>query len=88
LDLLRADDAGVAVDFEVKKVLDLTGELWKSRTPDEDLDICFRPAETANGLRRMNAMPAEDGSVDELIEPEEEENRQREVGVVEEAREL
>ncbi len=53
--LLRADDAGV-VDFDLKNVFDLTGESWKRRMPGDDLVICLRPAETANGLRRMNAM--------------------------------
>jgi hypothetical protein len=47
------------VDFELKNALNLTGELWNSRVPGDDLDICLRPAETANGLRRMNAMSAE-----------------------------
>ncbi len=44
------------VDFELKNALDLTGELWKRRMPGDDLLICLRPAETANGLRRMKAM--------------------------------
>lgn len=61
-DLLRADD-GEVVDLDVK-VFDLTGELWKSRTLGDDLVICLRPAETAKGLRRMKAMPADDGFVD------------------------
>lgn len=46
--------------FDEKEVFGLMGELWKSRTLGDDLDICLRPAETAKGLRRMNAM-----SVDE-----------------------
>lgn len=53
--MLRADAAGV-VDLELKKVFDLTGELWKRRMAGDDLVICLRPAETAKGLRRMNAM--------------------------------
>ncbi len=63
LGLLRADDAGV-VGFELKNVFRLTGELWKSRIPGDDLEICLRPGETASGLRRMKAMAADDRIVD------------------------
>jgi hypothetical protein len=59
-DFVRAEDAdGDVLGLEGKAFLDLTGELWKSRTPGDDLDICLRPAETANGLRRMNAISAD-----------------------------
>ena len=55
LDLLSAVDAGV-VDLEMRNVFDLAGVLWNSRTLGDDRDICLRPAETANGLRRTNAI--------------------------------
>ncbi len=81
-DLVRADDAGTDAEvlgFDVKALLDLGGELWKSRTPGDDLDICLRPAETAKGLRRMNAMAADEYGRWYLRERE----REREGNVVE-----
>jgi hypothetical protein len=38
----------------MRNEFDLSGELWRRRTVSDDLDICLSPAETANGLRRMN----------------------------------
>jgi hypothetical protein len=57
-DLVMADDAGV-VEVVLKKLFDLTGELWKNRMAGDDLVMGLRPAETAKGLRRTKAMSAE-----------------------------
>ena len=39
---------------EMRNEFDLSGEVWNRRTVGDDFDICLSPAETANGLRRMN----------------------------------
>lgn len=56
-----------AVDLESRNRFDLMGELWKNRTPADDLDICLRPVETANGLRRMNAISVDGSYVDKVM---------------------